>query len=88
MRHVSDRQSFWDVAPAAPNIFSYVQAHPQLRTFTLEFEYAMVDEASARAVVKFTCDNCPECQEAVVWVSALTQLDGSWAISHHIGSIR
>lgn len=87
MEHVSDKQQFCVVAPAAQSIFSYVAGAPALRKMKLEFEYAMIDEPSGRAVAKFSCVNCTDCMQAVVWVSALTQLDGSWSITHSIGSI-
>lgn len=87
MEHVSDKQRFWDLAPSAPAIFSYVQSTPGLRDHRLEFEYAMIDEPSSRAVAKFNCLSCTRCRQAVVWVSAITQLDGSWVITHSIGSM-
>ena len=84
MEHVSDKDRFWEFAAAAPNIFSYIKADPELRSYRLEFEYGMVDQASSRAVAKFTCATCPECPQVTVWVSAMTQLDGNWAINHSV----
>ncbi|HWI81389.1 hypothetical protein [Ramlibacter sp.] len=87
MDHVSDERKFREVAPSAPHIFSYVNANPALAGLGLHFEYGLVDPASARAVVKFSCQHCASCEHAVVWVSAITQLDGSWVLTHAIGSL-
>jgi hypothetical protein len=87
MQHLPDRKSFTALAPAASLVFSYADSLGELEHFPLEFEYAMIDQASARAVAKFACTNCVSCRQATVWVSALTQMDGTWAISHTIGSI-
>lgn len=87
MEHVSDKDRFWELAPAAATIFSYIKADPGLRKRRLEFEYAMVDQPSSRAVAKFACINCADCQHASIWVSAITQLDGNWVISHSVSSM-
>ena len=83
MEHVSSRERFIELAPASSNVFTYMRSNPSLRGMPLEFVYAMIDKSSHRAVVKTSCHcapgNCPPC---VVWISALTNLDGSWAISH------
>lgn len=85
MEHVANRDHFSDVAEAAPSIFSYVSAHPLLGRQGLEFEYGMVDQQSTRAVAKFSCVSCPGYQKSVIWVTAATQLDGSWVVSHSVG---
>lgn len=87
MEHVLRRDDFWEAAPAAPQIFSYVASEPVLRQLSLEFEYGLVDRSSSRAVAKFSCADCASCHSAVVWVSALTQLDGTWILTHAIGSM-
>lgn len=88
MEHVPDEREFREVAPAARDIFSYVTTNPELAKLALAFEYGLVDVASHRAVAKFACRHCDACDHAVVWVSALTQLDGSWVLSHAIGSMK
>ena len=87
MEHVARKDDFWEAAPAAPQIFAYVRREPALRTLHLEFEYGLVDRSSSRAVAKFCCINCASCQSGVVWVSALTRLDGTWALTHAVGSM-
>lgn len=87
MEHVSNLNSFSERAPGAPSILSYVKTQAALRRHALEFEYGMLDSQSARAVAKFSCVNCPTCRKATVWVSARTQLDGTWQVSHSVGSI-
>jgi hypothetical protein len=87
MEHVAQLEAFWEAAPSAGQIFAYVAAAPQLAGHTLEFDYGLVDRASSRAVAKFRCLNCPTCRDGTVWVSALTRLDGTWAVQHTVGSI-
>lgn len=87
MEHVAHLERFSSLASAAPSIFSYVKTSPVLRRHKLDFEYGMVDQQSARAIAKFTCRGCAVCRNAVVWVTAMTQLNGSWVISHCIGSM-
>lgn len=84
MEHVPSQDQFIEVAPAAASIFSYIRINPALRRYRLDFEYAMVDRPSSRAVVKFACVNCPECQKANIWISAMTQADGTWSLTHTI----
>lgn len=85
MEHVPSKDRFWDVAPAAERIFGHVQSHPELSAMRLDFDYGLVDAPSSRAVAKFSCPaaSCQPCQ-AVVWVTAATQMDGSWRISHSL----
>lgn len=87
MEHVAHLERFSSLALAAPSIFAYIKAHLLLRRHALEFEYGMVDQHSARAVAKFSCRGCTVCHKSVVWVTAITQLDGSWVIRHSIGSM-
>lgn len=87
MEHVLRKDDFWEAAPAASQIFSYILKEPTLRQLSLEFEYGLVDRSSSRAVAKFSCANCASCQSGVVWVSALTRLDGTWALTHAVGSM-
>ena len=84
MEHVSNVERFMELAPAAGSIFSYMRSNPGLRRIMLDFEYGMIDRPSQRAVVKASCARAANCNPAVVWISALTELDGSWAISHSI----
>ncbi|HWI82683.1 hypothetical protein [Ramlibacter sp.] len=84
MEHVATKDRFWDLAPAADKIFCHVQRHPQLSTLGLDFDYGLVDAPSARAVAKFSCTSCGAATHAVVWVTAATQLDGSWQITHSL----
>jgi hypothetical protein len=81
MEHVANRDQFWDLAPAAERIFGHVQRHPELSSMELDFNYGLVDGPSARAVAKFSSSSSAH---AVVWVTAATQLDGSWRISHSL----
>lgn len=84
MEHVPSKDRFWDVAPAAERIFGHVKSHPELSAMSLGFDYGMVDAPSSRAVAKFSCaSTCKPCQ-AIVWVTAATQMDGSWQISHSL----
>ena len=85
MNTVSNKELFWERAPAAPSIFAYTMSHPALAKLALEFEYGMIDEPSDRAVVKFSWPNCPMCKHVVVWVSALTRMDGTWNLTHSFG---
>jgi len=85
MEHVPSKNRFWDVAPAAERIFGHVKSHPELSAMTLDFDYGLVDAPSRRAVAKFSCSaTCKQCQEAIVWVTAATQMDGSWQITHSL----
>lgn len=84
MEHVASKNQFWDVAPAAERIFVHVKSHPELSAMTLDFDYGLVDAPSSRAVVKFSCSStCKPCQ-AIVWVTAATQMDGSWQVTHSL----
>jgi hypothetical protein len=49
-----------------------------------DFDYAMVDAPSSRAVAKFSCAAVRGSAPAVVWVTAATQPDGNWVISHSL----
>jgi hypothetical protein len=85
MEHISTRDRFVELAPAASNIFSYMRSNLSLHRMPLEFVYAMIDKPSHRAVVKTSCNCGPgNCPPSVVWISALTDLDGGWAISHSV----
>lgn len=84
MEHVPSKNRFWDVAPAAERIFGHVKSHPELSAMSLDFDYGLVDAPSSRAVAKFSCaSTCKPCQ-AIVWVTAATQMDGSWQITHSL----
>ena len=88
MEYVADVERFMNVAPAASSIFSYMKSDPDLRDISLSFVYGMIDGQSHRAVVKTSCRCCASnCPPAVVWISALTRLDGSWETSHSIDYI-
>lgn len=84
MEHLRDKHEFSEAASAAPHIFSYVARTPVLATLPLEFEYGLIDRTSGRAVAKFSC--ATGTGHAVFWVSAITQLDGSWRLNHTVGS--
>jgi len=84
MEHVRTEDRFWDVAPAAERIFGHVKNHPELSPLPLEFDYGLIDAPSARAVAKFFGSSpCRDCH-AVVWVTAATQMDGSWRVTHSL----
>ncbi len=82
MEHVPSKDRFWDVAPAADRIFGHVERHPELSEMPLAFDYGLVDAPSSRAVAKFSCSTHPG--PAVVWVTAATQMDGSWRVTHSL----
>ena len=82
MEHVASQNQFWDVAPAADRIFVHIRSDPALSELPLDFDYALVDAPSSRAVAKFSCGSTRGCAPAVVWVTAATQSDGDWVISH------
>lgn len=81
MEHIATRDQFWDLAPAAERIFGHVTRDPQLSGLALAFDYGLIDGPSSRAVAKFSCA-CSA--RAVVWVTAATQLDGTWRITHSV----
>lgn len=81
MEHVADKEQFWDLAPAAERIFGHVHGDPELSSLALDFSYGLIDGPSSRAVVKFSSNSSAH---AVVWVTAATQLDGSWQITHSL----
>jgi len=81
MEHVGNKDRFWDVAPAAERIFGHVRRDPALSGMGLDFDYGLVDAPSSRAVAKFSC---PCSGHPVVWVTAATQLDGSWEVTHSL----
>ena len=81
MEHVPSKDQFWNLAPAAERIFGHVERHPELKRMELDFDYGLIDAPSSRAVAKFSCASAAH---AVVWVTAATQLDGSWEISHSL----
>jgi len=82
MEHVLNKDRFWDVAPAAERIFGHVKSHPELSEMALAFDYALVDAPSSRAVAKFSCSSLCRTCHANVWVTAATQMDGSWQVTH------
>lgn len=82
MEHVATQDRFWNLAPAADRIFSYVQSDPTLCTMPFDFDYGLVDAPSSRAVAKFSCAG--RSGPAVVWVTAATQINGSWLMSHSL----
>ena len=86
MEHVGNRQHFCEAAPSADRIFAYVANNAALRGLSLEFEYGMIERASSRAVAKFSCQNCATCSHTVVWVTATSQLDGRWLLTHAIST--
>lgn len=84
MEHVATRDRFWNLAPAADRIFNYVQNDPSLRGMPFDFDYGLVDGPSSRAVAKFSCAGSTGSRPAVVWVTAATQANGSWLMSHSL----
>lgn len=81
MEHVPSKDQFWNLAPAAERIFGHVERDPELRSMELDFDYGLIDAPSSRAVAKFSAANAAH---ATVWVTAATQLDGSWCITHSL----
>jgi hypothetical protein len=81
MEHIPTQDQFWDLAPAAERIFGHVERDPRLSGMELAFDYGLIDGPSSRAVAKFSCHHV---QHAVVWVTATTQLDGTWQITHSL----
>lgn len=86
MEHVWDKHHFCELARSAPHIFSYLKSHPALRGLQLEFEYGLIDRGSNRGVVKFSHRGGRGSPFAAIWVSAATQLDGTWIVSHALGA--
>lgn len=81
MEHVPSKDQFWNLAPAAERIFGHVERDPELSCMELDFDYGLIDSPSSRAVAKFSCAHAAH---ATVWVTAATQLDGSWQITHSL----
>jgi hypothetical protein len=84
MEHVATKDRFWNVAPAADRIFVHVRNHPALSDMELDFDYGLVDAPSSRAVAKFSSPSPHGAGHAVVWVTAATQLDGNWVVTHSL----
>jgi Mrp family chromosome partitioning ATPase len=82
MEHVPSKDRFWTVAPAADRIFVHVRNDPDLSDIELDFDYGLVDSPSSRAVAKFS--GASRSGHAVVWVTAATQLDGNWVVTHSL----
>lgn len=83
MEHVPSKDQFWSVAPAADRIFVHVKNDPTLSDLALDFDYGLVDSPSNRAVAKFS-GAAPGAAHAVVWVTAATQMDGNWVVTHSL----
>ena len=84
MEHVPTVDKFWSVAPAADRIFVHVRNHPALSEMELDFDYGLVDGPSSRAVAKFSAATPHGSGHAIVWVTAATQPDGNWVITHSL----
>ena len=81
---IRDESKFWQVAPAANEIFRYVKDEPSIAASAWGFDSGNISKELDRVWASFSCVAVSGWGKDKLSVTAVKQPDGSWSLSHQV----
>ncbi len=81
---IKDKSKFWQVAPAADEIFRYIKQAPEIAESPWGFDSGNMSEDLSTVWASFSCVAVSGWGNDSLSVTATKQADGSWLLSHRV----
>ena len=81
---VTDKSKFWDLSPAASEIFRYVEENPVISESPWGFDVGNVSDDNNSSYASFSCVAISGWGKDRLTVSASKQSNGAWLLSHRV----
>ena len=81
---ITEKRKFWQLAPAANEIFSYVQDEPEISQRPWGFDYGNISNDLSSVWASFSCVSVSGWGKDALTISATKQADGAWVLSHRV----
>jgi len=81
---ISDKSKFWQVAPAADEIFRYAKEAPEISQSPWGFDRGNMSDDLSRVWASFSCVAVSGWGKDILTITAEKHADGSWSLSHQV----
>ena len=81
---ITDKSKFWQAAPAATEIFHYVEQEPEISQSPWGFDRGNMSDDLTKVWASFSCVSVNGWGKDTLSVTATKQSDGSWSLSHQV----
>ena len=85
---IKDKSKFWQVAPAADEIFSYVKSKPEISNSPWGFDSGNMSDNLDQVWASFSCMAISGWGNDKLTVTAKKQMDKTWTISHNVTRVK
>jgi hypothetical protein len=84
---ITDKSKFWQVAPAADEIFRYVREAPEISESPWGFDRGNMSDDLSKVWASFSCVAVSGLGNDTLSVTATKQPNGSWVFSHQVARV-
>lgn len=83
-QRTDDESKFWDISPAAAEIFGYLETNKEISESPWGFDRGMINRYFSISSANFSCRSTSGWGKNELVITAKKTEDGVWEISHSI----